>query len=57
VVTGDGGFGQYLAEFTTSCGGLGITVRSADELDDAISRAPAYDGPALVDILADPALT
>jgi thiamine pyrophosphate-dependent acetolactate synthase large subunit-like protein len=104
AVTGDGGFGQYLAEFTTavkyrmnithvllnngelgkiskeqraaefdvwstglvnpdfagyatSCGGLGLTVRSRDGLDDAIARALAHDGPALVDIHTDADLT
>jgi thiamine pyrophosphate-dependent acetolactate synthase large subunit-like protein/nitrite reductase/ring-hydroxylating ferredoxin subunit len=104
AVTGDGGFGQYLAEFTTavkyrmnithvlinngelgkiskeqraadydvwatglvnpdfaayasSCGGLGLTVRSRIELDDAIRSALAFDGPALVDVRADVELT
>ena len=99
-VSGDGGFGQYMAEFTTavhyrmslthvllnnaelgkiskeqragrwpvwqtalrnpdfsayakSCGGLGIRVDSLDELDDAIRRAIAYDGPALVEVMTD----
>jgi thiamine pyrophosphate-dependent acetolactate synthase large subunit-like protein/nitrite reductase/ring-hydroxylating ferredoxin subunit len=104
AVTGDGGFGQYLAEFTTavkyrmnithvllnngelgkiskeqraaeydvwstglvnpdfaayatSCGGLGLTVRTRDGLDDAIARALAHDGPALLDIHTDAELT
>ena len=104
AVTGDGGFGQYLAEFTTAvkysmnithvlinnsqlgkiskeqragqydvwqtsltnpdfaeyargCGGHGATVTDAAGLDDAISAALAYDGPALVDVIADAALT
>ncbi len=104
AVTGDGGFGQYLAEFTTavkyrmpithvlinngqlgkiskeqqaaeydvwqtslvnpdfaayatSCGGLGLTVRSATELPAALAAAFAFDGPSLVDIHADAALT
>ncbi len=99
-VSGDGGFGQYMAEFTTavhygmslthvllnnaelgkiskeqraghwpvwqtslrnpdfsayakSCGGLGIRVDSLAELDDAIKRALAYDGPALVEVMTD----
>ena len=102
-VSGDGGFGQYMAEFTTavkygvdlthvllhnkelgkiskeqqagqwdvwqtelvnpdfaayaeSCGGLGIRVTSAEELDDALTRALAHAGPALVEVLADPKL-
>ncbi len=100
AVTGDGGFGQYLAEVTTAvqqkmnithvllnnselgkiskeqravelpvwmtelhnpnfaefvanCGGLGIRVSSADELDTALEEALAYDGPATVEVVAD----
>ena len=100
AVTGDGGFGQYLAEvttavrhgmdithilinncelgkiskeqraielpvwmtslsnpdfseFVTSCGGLGIRVREPGELDSAIERALAHDGPATVEVMAD----
>ena len=99
-ISGDGGFGQYMAEFTTavrydmnvthvllnnselgkiskeqragnwpvwqtslrnpdfsayakSCGGLGIRVESVEELPDALKRAFAYEGPALVEIMAD----
>ncbi len=99
-ISGDGGFGQYMAEFTTavhygmnithlllnngelgkiskeqragqwpvwqtslrnpdfsayakSCGGLGIRVESADALSDALKRAFAYEGPALVEIMSD----
>ena len=99
-VSGDGGFGQYMAEFTTavhygmnithvllnnselgkiskeqraghwpvwqtslrnpdfaayakSCGGLGIRVQALDELAEALKRALAYEGPALVEIMAD----
>ncbi len=102
-ISGDGGFGQYMAEFTTavkygmnithvllnndelgkiskeqraghwpvwqtglrnpdfaayakSCGGLGIRVSSKDELEEALKRAIAYDGPALVDVISDPEL-
>jgi pyruvate oxidase len=100
AVTGDGGFGQYLAELTTAvkygmnithvlinndqlgkiskeqravemsvwqtslhnpefaayaqiCGALGLRVTAADQIDDALSRALAHDGPALVEIVAD----
>jgi thiamine pyrophosphate-dependent acetolactate synthase large subunit-like protein len=100
-ISGDGGFGQYLAEFTTAvkygmnithillnnselgkiskeqrsgnwkvwqtslhnpafadfantCGGLGIRVETVEQLDDAIQNAIAYEGPALVEIIADP---
>jgi len=99
-VSGDGGFGQYLAEFTTAvkygmdishillnnselgkiskeqragqwpvwqtalhnpnfasyaklCRGFGIRVKSADELEGAIGQALAYQGPAIVEIMAD----
>jgi thiamine pyrophosphate-dependent acetolactate synthase large subunit-like protein len=99
-VSGDGGFGQYLAELTTAvkygmdithillnnnelgkiskeqragdwdvwqtslvnpdfadyanlCGALGLSVRKQDELDDAISKALAHNGPSLVEIHSD----
>lgn len=99
-VSGDGGFGQYLAELTTAvkysmdithillnnnelgkiskeqkagdwevwqtslinpdfadyanlCGALGLSVRKKDELDDAISKALAHNGPSLVEIYSD----
>ncbi|MEM9293663.1 MAG: thiamine pyrophosphate-dependent enzyme [Acidobacteriota bacterium] len=100
AVTGDGGFGQYLAEVTTAvlhqvnlthvllnnselgkiskeqrndhfdvwqtslhnpnfseyvnlCGGLGIRVTEASELDAALEKALAYDGPATVEVMSD----
>jgi pyruvate oxidase len=103
AVTGDGGFGQYMAELTTAvkhgmnithvmvnngqlgkiskeqragewdvwqtqlhnpdfskyaeiCGALGIRVTEASQLDDAIQRALAHDGPAMVEVMADPDL-
>ena len=103
AVTGDGGFGQYMAELTTAvkhnmnithvllnngqlgkiskeqragewdvwqtslhnpnfaeyaelCGALGIRVTQAAELDDAIDRALAHDGPAMVEVVTDPDL-
>lgn len=99
-VSGDGGFGQYLGEFTTAvkygmdithvllnngelgkiskeqragnwpvwqtdlhnpdfgeyarlCGGWGRRVVSAGELEEALEEALAYQGPALVEIVAD----
>ncbi|MGC6482563.1 MAG: thiamine pyrophosphate-dependent enzyme [Synechococcus sp.] len=102
-VSGDGGFGQYMAELTTlvkysmkvthvllnncelgkiskeqragefdvwktelhnpdfaafaeSCGALGILVENAQELDAALERALAYNGPALVEVRTDPLL-
>ena len=104
AVTGDGGFGQYLAELTTAvrygmpvkhvlldnaglgkiskeqlaarlavwqtslvnpdfadyarlCGATGIAVHRADELDDAMTRLFAADGPALLHVHADGDLT
>jgi pyruvate oxidase len=103
AVTGDGGFGQYLAELTTAvryemnithvllnnfslgkiakeqlaedlvvwqtgltnpgfaayaelCGALGIRVTGAGELDGALTRALAHEGPALVEVITDPEL-
>ena len=100
AVTGDGGFGQYLAEFTTAvkygmnithvliengqlgkitkeqravemevwqtslvnpdfseyarlCGGLGIRVDRADQLEASLAEALASDGPALIEVIAD----
>ena len=41
------------AEFATLCGALGIRVTTADELDDAIARAIAHPGPALVEVVTD----
>ncbi len=102
-ISGDGGFGQYMAEVNTAmkygmnithvllhngelgkiskeqrsanwdvwqtslhnpsfaayaelCGALGIRVESKDELDDALARALAHDGPSLVEIMSDAAL-
>ena len=99
-VSGDGGFGQYLADFNTAvkygmdithillhndelgkiskeqkagewpvwqtslhnpnfasyaklCGGYGVRVKSAEELEDAMRRALDFDGPAIVEIMSD----
>ena len=35
------------------CGALGIRVTAAGELDDALARAFAHDGPALVEVMTD----
>lgn len=100
AVTGDGGFGQYLAELTTAvkyrlpivhvlldnselgkiskeqraeemavwqtslhnpdfaayatlCGALGIRVERSEQLDEALQRALAHDGPSLVHVVSD----
>ncbi len=44
------------AAYVSSCGALGIKVESRDQLDDAIARALAHDGPATVEVMADPDL-
>lgn len=44
------------AEFATLCGGLGIKVESKEELDVALGRAMAHQGPALVEVITDPEL-
>ncbi|MFW2390140.1 MAG: thiamine pyrophosphate-dependent enzyme [Polyangiales bacterium] len=103
AITGDGGFGQYMAEYTTAvkygmdithvllnngelgkiskeqrsadydvwqtslhnpsfseyaelCGALGLRVTSAEQLEGALAEALAHEGPATVEILADPLL-
>ncbi len=100
AVTGDGGFGQYMAELTTAvkygmkithvllnndelgkiskeqragrwdvwqtslhnpsfaayanlCGALGIRVTDASELDEALTRGLAHDGPSLIEVTTD----
>ncbi len=42
-----------VADYVTSCGGLGIRVEHADDLGGAIEQAMAFDGPATVEILTD----
>ncbi|NOX24237.1 MAG: Rieske 2Fe-2S domain-containing protein [Actinobacteria bacterium] len=42
-----------IAEYVTSCGGLGIRVEAAGNLEDAMASAMAFDGPATVEILTD----
>jgi thiamine pyrophosphate-dependent acetolactate synthase large subunit-like protein len=44
------------AEYAELCGALGIRVTSADQLEGALSEALAHDGPATVEVLADPLL-
>ncbi len=103
AVTGDGGFGQYMAEILTAvkygmnithvllnnsqlgkiskeqragewdvwatdlhnpnfaeyaelCGALGIRVTDRADLDEAIGRALAHEGPAMVEVMTDPEL-
>lgn len=44
------------ADYARSCGALGIRVEQRAQLDDALREALAYDGPALVEVIADPDL-
>jgi thiamine pyrophosphate-dependent acetolactate synthase large subunit-like protein len=39
--------------YVSSCGGLGIRVESAHELDEAFEMALAHDGPATVEVMTD----
>ena len=102
-VSGDGGFGQYMAEFNTAvkygmnithvllnnsqlgkitkeqqagewpvwqtslsnpsfaayakiCGGYGDKVTRLDQIDTALEKALAHDGPAIVEIITDATL-
>lgn len=41
------------AMFARQCGGMGLQVRRADELDAALHKALAHDGPALVEVMSD----
>jgi thiamine pyrophosphate-dependent acetolactate synthase large subunit-like protein len=44
------------AEYAELCGALGLRVTSAHQLEGALAEALAHDGPATVEILADPLL-
>ncbi len=44
------------SRYAENCGALGIRVTDADELDEALARAIAHEGPALVEIMSDPLL-
>lgn len=41
------------ADFAVSCGGLGIRVTNNSDLEAALKRAIAHDGPALVEVMTD----
>ena len=41
------------AEFAQSCGGMGIRVTEKSELESAIKKAIAHNGPALVEVMTD----
>jgi thiamine pyrophosphate-dependent acetolactate synthase large subunit-like protein len=44
------------AEYAKLCGGYGVRVTAQSKLDDAIAKAIAHNGPALVEIIADATL-
>ncbi len=44
------------SEYARISGAFGVRASSADELDDALTAAIAHDGPALVEVIADPEL-
>jgi thiamine pyrophosphate-dependent acetolactate synthase large subunit-like protein len=44
------------AAYAEISGALGIRVESASQLDEALARALAHDGPSLVEVIADPDL-
>ena len=41
------------SRYAELCGALGIRVTDASQLDDALARAFAHDGPALVEVMTD----
>ena len=41
------------AEYADLCGAMGVRVSHADDLEAAISRALAHDGPSLVEVMSD----
>ncbi len=43
----------HIAEFVTSCGGLGIRVTSKEELANALGEALNHNGPATVEVMTD----
>jgi acetolactate synthase-1/2/3 large subunit len=43
------------AQIATACGCLGVTVSSHDEIEAALRAAFAADGPAVIDVITDPA--
>ena len=45
------------ADYANNCGVLGIKVSNNDELEAAVKKALAYNGPALVEIISDTLLT
>jgi len=44
------------SEFATSCGALGIRVTDKKDLEEALNRLLAHDGPGTLEVLCDPML-
>ena len=44
------------SEYAKNCGTMGIRVTEQSQLDDAISKLMAHDGPGIVEVMADPLL-
>jgi thiamine pyrophosphate-dependent acetolactate synthase large subunit-like protein len=44
------------SEYARICGALGIRVERPGQLDEALARAFAHEGPSLVEVVADAAL-
>jgi len=42
--------------YARNCGALGVRVTDREALDDALAEAVAHDGPAMVEVMADPDL-
>jgi thiamine pyrophosphate-dependent acetolactate synthase large subunit-like protein len=49
-------YNPNFAEFARNCGGHGVRVEEVAALEDAIRAGLAYDGPALIEVIADPEL-
>ncbi len=41
------------AGFARSCGGMGERVKTREELEEALAKALAHDGPALIEVMTD----
>lgn len=44
------------SEFANSCGVLGIRVEKKEDLEDAMKKVLAHDGPAMLEVMTDPKL-
>ena len=44
------------AKYAKNCGAMGLRVTKSDQLDDALQKALAHNGPAMVEVMADPDL-